>query len=315
MHKLPVGDTVIGAVRFGFQNMFTTIRLGWVGLLLSIVLIGIVGFLVLGGMDFSVLEDLEDWDYNTADENMAALHAVFSIYGGIFLAVLIGAIAFVPLTVILIRMAADVEEAPPGIGYFRFGGTEILYILGGVVSSILHSLVAFLALIPALAAFGWGAIISFADGSDFEAALDNSALGLGGAVGVLLLIVGIVLIIWFAIRMSTFLPAIAAEGGFPLFKALKMTGKNVWHIIGAWILFILLRTAIEIGFTIGVVALTLLFVFLYQAAGAEMEMLGILVVAAGALIGIFVYLLYMMFVIASGIAFPAKIYSHLKQNA
>ncbi|MCI5044335.1 MAG: hypothetical protein MRY72_06525 [Aquisalinus sp.] len=315
MHKLPVGDTVIGAVKFGFQNMFTTIRLGWVGLLLSIILIGIVGVLAFGGMDFSVFEDLEDWDYNTADENMAALHAVFSIYGGIFLAILIASIAFVPLTVILIRMAADVEEAPGGIGYFRLGGTEFLYILGGIVSSILHSLVAFLALIPALAAFGWGAIISFADGSDFEAALDNSALGLGGAAGILLLIVGIVLIIWFAIRMTTFLPAIAAEGGFPLFKALKMTGKNVWHIIGAWILFILLRYAIEIGVTIGVVALFLLFAFLTQAAGAEAEVFGMVIIGLGVLLGAFVFLLYLMFTIASGIAFPAKIYSNLKQNA
>ncbi|WP_306253192.1 hypothetical protein [Parvularcula sp. IMCC14364] len=314
MHKLPVGETVIGAVKFGFQNMFTTIRLGWVGFLLSIIVIGIVGVLVFGGMDFSVFDDLDDWDYNSSEENMAALHAVFSIYGGIILAILIGSIAFVPLTVILTRMAAEVEDAPTGIGYFRLGGTEILYILGGIVSSILHSLVVFLALIPAFAAFGWGAVLSFSDGADFEAALDNSALGLGGAAVIVLLIVGIVLILWFALRMTTFLPAVAAEGGFPLFKALKMTGKNVWHLVGAWILFFLLRYAIEIGVSIGFVAVFLIFAFLFQAAGAEMELLGMLVIGAGGLIGAFLLLLYLMFIIASSVAFPARIYHHLKQN-
>lgn len=323
MTKLPVGSTALDAVKFGFKNMATTIRLGWVGLLVSIIFGAVaVGFFAaaVGWESFEVLEQLDSGDFQ---DEMEALHAVLELYAGIWLVVLFAGLAFVPLYVILTKMAAGVADSPGGIGYFRFGGTELKYVVGAIMIFVLHLIVAALASLPAFYSFGFAISGGFAntdlnttghDPAAIENMVESSAFGIGGALGVLFIVLAVVAIIWFTVRVITFLPSIAADDRLDLGRAMKMTRGNVWHIIGAVILFWLLLYAIEIAVSIGAVIIFLIFAFLFQAAGAAVEGLGLVVIILGGLVGFFVFLFYLMFNIAAGIALPANIYRNLKAN-
>ncbi len=327
MNKLPVGKAAIDAVTFSFINIFSTIRLGWLGFVLFLAIYGIGLVLAFGGLDPEIFESLE---YAAEDphEMAEALHELMGAYSGSILVSMVASIMFVPALVILTRMAADGVEAPRGIAYLKFGGREVSYILGYILACIVYTIVTVLVFGPALIALGIGLFSGvppevFADaatnpealGEAIEANVEGGQFGMAGVIGLLFGLIGIILLIWFSLRMTTFLPTIAVENRIALFSSLRMTKGNVWRIVGAILLLLVIAMGVMIAFYVGVALIVVAFGLLYSALNEVSEILGYVTIAVGGALGVFVYLLLIAFAVAMEIAFPAQIYKHLRGNA
>ncbi len=320
MNKLPIGTVAWDSVLFGFRNIFTTIRLGWLGFLLFAVVLAAGCFVFLGGFieAIEVLEAVDDGDFDP--EHWGAIHDIMGAYGGLILMCILASLVFVPFAVVMTRMAGGTQEAPSGIAYFKFGGNEIRYVLASILSTILHLIVMFLAFLPMIIVFALGiagvaATEAFMDPEIFADAFEDGMAGLAGVSAILLFIVGIVLIVWFSIRMIAFLPSVANDERIDLGAAVKMTKSNVWHIIGGGILFFLMLWAAELAFTLLMFVGAAIVGVTIGAMGGEIEILAIVLGGLGGLGAILLVLFYIAFVIGAEIAFPAQVYKHLRDNA
>ncbi|MBB4659995.1 hypothetical protein [Parvularcula dongshanensis] len=192
--KLPVGETITFAFRFGTRAIPTLMRLGWLPLALMV-----GGFALVG--------------WGLADTPMMAAKIGF---GGIL--TLAGTLLFVPIYVILIREAAGGYKAPPGLFVLSFGGREArvlgaAFILGFV---FLVVVVGF-----QVAKLAIGAVASFVVG--------DGVLGL--ILSVVITLAWFVGIAWFYCATITFVPMAATENRIALTEAFAATKDNVWRIL------------------------------------------------------------------------------------
>jgi hypothetical protein len=300
--KLAVTQTVMDSVSFGWANKFTTLRLIWVGFLIYLVayLGGI--FLALGPEFFT-----DDSVYGGLVEgNPDDVAEYFAMQAGATGIAVLAALALVPFYVVMYRYAAGEIEAPSGFGYFQFGGRELRFVIGYFVAALAFLVVAAITLAP----FGISLALAINN------AEGGGSPGAWGGLTGLFLIIGVVLLVWFSLRMTTFMPAVAVENRLVLFRALRMTGGNVWRILGGFLLMMLLMMAIVLGFYLAIIIVAVIVALIGSAiASALPEIVAIILAIPVAFVVVAGILVFYSFMIGVQMSFVAKIYAQLKGNS
>lgn len=317
--KLEVVETSINSIKFGFGNIGTIFRLGWLGALLYVIVYAGGILLSYGVGFFGAIVDGEITEVDAMTSSMA-FQSTSWLFG------LIASFMVVPFTVAIRRIAAGEIEPPRGIAYFRIGGREIKFFLSQIIIAIIIALFAAVVLIPALIAF----MVSVLDGVSVDmlmqaetgaSAIENTVeqnvadgVGAGMVAGIVLAIIGVIAIIWFSIRACLFTTAAAIEDKLLPFGSLGLTGGNVWRIVGAFILLCLMVMMLYLLFAIGVGIVAAILVGIAAASG---EASGVLAIVFGIIGGIGGVVLLIAFIcVAVGIeqSFPAKIYASITRG-
>ena len=321
MATINIVQTVTDSVGFGFKRMGLTLKLFWLPILIIAAL-----FVALFAGSAELIISLE----NESDPSPEQMTQLFGVMGQFYGALILGSLVFLPGWVMLNRVAAG-EQAPGGIAYFAVGAREWRTLGAIILYMIISSLVFFFAFVPGILVI-FGSILS---GLSLDVISDSDALAVAmdrmfengdvseGAIliGVLLFLVAILFAIWFSIRSSIFVPATAIDNRIDFFKVFGETKGNFWKIFFGFILLGLIQTAIQYG---------LMFVAMIpmMAGGVMMgsmmqgdfdpnalsggEIAGMVLLCAIMLILILVYIL---FSVASSVAYPAKIHVRLSSQS
>ncbi|MEM8988495.1 MAG: hypothetical protein AAGC95_17420 [Pseudomonadota bacterium] len=291
--KLPVIETATGAFGFGFQNIFTVLRLAWLPLVLWVLLYSAY-FYVLGGgaFDFSVL---------MGEEPAVGLAAYSALE---LVTVVIEMFLFAAFTLAVIRMAALGEDAPGGVAYLRVGGNEVRYVLGILLYILLFLIFTALAFAPLVG------VVIYSETEAGDAAWTIPAMVAAGAFG-------FVAFTWFLCRTATFVPVIAAERRLAFFYAFGMTAGNFWRIVGASLMFVVVSVFVALLFAFGVVLLVVAINFTVgmDALQTAVEQIQFASWMVAPLVGAVIICLMMMLVFTGAyLGFGGLIYKHLADD-
>ena len=234
--KLAVTQTVMGALSYGWKNKLTTLRLMWLGFLIYLV-IYIGGIFLLVGEAFLESSTMDP-------SNPDAVADYLAVQGTTTVISMLAALALVPFYVVMYRIASGSIEAPSGFGYFKFGGREVRFVIGYLVIFLVSILALAIIFAPAGISMALAYHTMEANGGGFPPL---------GFVSILLAIAGIVAMVWFGLRFATFLPAVAIEDRLVLMRSFRMTAGNVWRILGANLLMMVMFMGIIIGVYLGVI--------------------------------------------------------------
>lgn len=242
MAKLPVGDTLAFSLRYGLAAIPAFFRAGWLPLL---ILAGGVACVMFGTnnvtMDTSVQLGSESAGMSREISVMEEDIENVGLFAAGLVLCLIGAILFIPVFVAMLRRAAG-EPLPGGLVASRWGGPEWRYIGASLLSIPIYLLALTIAALPAIVA------IAFAAGPEgFEALGEGEAVP-GGPWLIVGMVIGLVFLIWFAVRFSFFAPYAAVQNRIAPVSAFAMTGGNFWRIVVMGIVLGLLLLLIEAAF-------------------------------------------------------------------
>lgn len=305
--KLPVVDTVFGTFGFAFKRFLTVFK---VALLPSIILMGPILYLVLtqlGGLMETIIAFAEATEGSEpSEEDAQALFVSMMPFLGVMMLMLPLQMLYVSMIAVPLHRAIVLDEKP---GIFRLDGLVWRYFFGQIVFLLLIVAISLVVFIPMGIGIG----------------LIESSMGEGENAGVLatvgLFFIGMVLFLFLVIRLSLFMVEISVSGQFGVRAAFAKTSGNVWRIIGAGLLYILLFIGVAIvmeiinyGF-IGVALVTHLDAL--EAAGESEDIAAIFAVlkdmAVSPLGGIYLAVMAVMSLFVTGleIAFPAMMYRNL----
>lgn len=299
--KLPVIDTLTGALSFAAKRFPTVIKVALLpSLLLYVPIIWIAATSLSGLMDqipsLTALEETNELSDGQALELFSALAPFYLVMLLLLpLSLLYNAMVGVPLS-----RAIVLDEKP---GFFRLDSLVWRYFFGQIVMFFL-----ILGLMLAILGTAGVAIIAFDPEENLAAAV---------AIGLFALF----FFVFVTVRLSLFMVEVAISGKFAVRDAFRVTRGNVMRLIGAGLLFVLLLLAVQIVFELvfylfGGLALAANFNAIEVAAEAEdLELMidAIRRMIVSPLGGVFagVFAVYTLFMTGVQIAFPALIYRNL----
>jgi len=316
--KLQVIKSLTETLTFTFSNIPAILRLGWVGFVLSLLLLAGLGYAIYDGVNWDNFAAMED----DAGNPMAFIGDIFKIYGAIFGWFLLSFLVLAPFMVAIKQMAAGTAPAPAGIGYFRFGAREWKFVGANVIlfiiAMVLYTAMAFIiGIIFAGTLLGvsfidaWGNL--FTDHRAIAESANPDPSGVGVAIIFLCYIIGVILFIWFCLRASLFTTAAALENRVAPFGAFRLTGGNAWRLLATFVLYSLFLMAVE---------MVLQFVVIFVMVGGSLSFAGEvdndsipwgLFAFIGSVVGV-ILLVYTMFRVALDSTLTAKMYQSLTRS-
>lgn len=263
--KIRIGEVAGQGISFAAENLVTAVRLAWPYLVLA--LISQLIFLENGGYSIQ---------YHSQMGKVVNYPDSWPLFWLAMACYLLSLIVFMPVSVLLYRMAAKQIEAPDGFFYFQWGSRETKLLL----ATILFFLIVFAAALGAFAPF----MLLMAGGM---------MAGLSGGIANLLMGLGMVafgfLLIWFLVRTVLILPVAAIEDRVALAAAFNMTKGHFWRLLSVFALLFLALIAAQILIAI----MQLVAAVLLDAMGIGIEGIsagGILFTAVALLVGLAVSL-------------------------
>jgi uncharacterized protein YjeT (DUF2065 family) len=220
MNKIPVGETISGAYGFAFADFLSVLGIAW--------LPHVVYVLLIAGIVYGLAPELPN-QLMHGQFDITTLYALRRIGGLIWL---IGIVVQSMVTVGLQRKALG---EMPGATFFYFSlGAPVWRMIGAVFLAIIAYVIIILLTAGVTAALVIAAIKFIA--------------GFGKAVGVILGIIAVCWIIYAAVRLFFFLPAVVvAEGQIGLIRSWELGGGNFWRIFAVcFVVFV----PVAIGFGI-----------------------------------------------------------------
>jgi hypothetical protein len=238
-------EAIAYGLGYGVKGLPTFFRLGWLPTLL---LFGIALYLTSQGTDFNFggsetstsvrvdgdgsvgqfgIQSGRSFEINPEEWTAPIIASAFGAIFALFL--------MIPAFVAMTREAAGVEVRS---GFLpAFGGPEIAYVAAAILSILIYLL------------FGAVAVIAIAlpmglTGALLEGQLSEDAIG---PLAVILILLFVVALIWFAIRFSLFVNHAAVTGRIAPVEAFKMTGGRFWKLFGAYILLAIIVGIIGFG--------------------------------------------------------------------
>lgn len=297
--KLQIIDTVTETVKFTFTNIPTIIRLGWVSFILCLVIFAGLGGAVHATTDWQIFAGLSEGEIDTISLEIGT--AVLKVYGAIFAWSIISMLLLVPYMVVIRQVAAGTIEPPGGIGYFRFGGRELRFVAANIILALMSGILFAILLIPV------GVVALTVFGNDGT----SDPVGPQIALMILVYLVALIPFVWFMVRACLFTTAAAIEDTAAPFGSFSLTRGNVWRLIGAFLLFLVLIMVVEIGLQFVLTPIFMVGFTMVMPAmtdGGEVPMTTIIIIAAVAAICL---LLYIALRLTLESVLPAKIYQNL----
>lgn len=330
--QLPIFQTVGESLTFGFFHLFKVLRLAWLPMILIMVVWAAAVILVFGSgvtavLTAGVAEGFAGKDVWEQIFDGMAWETVGLGFGAVAVlaylaAALVSALVAGSYAVPVYRLAAVNASPPDGLFNLRIGPPQWRY-LGATVIQI------GLILIPVAVILAASFTIAAVAGDGFEPLFDamlqdgEAYTEVSGPAGwgiFAVAVIGVIFVIWLALRLLTLLPATAAEDRIALGSAFSMTGGNVWRLLAAGIVYFIalafISFALELALGIATLiggALTVAIVAAFAGggagvAGAILGPLGVIVIAA-------LYILYFAYSIGVQLAFPAVAYKYLHRHA
>jgi len=305
--KMPVVDTVFGTYGFAFKRFLTIVK---VALLPSILLMGPILLLVLtqlGGLFETIIAFAETAEgTEPSEEDIKALMMSLMPFVGVMMLMLPLQMLYTSMLAVPLHRAIVLGETP---GFFRIDGLVWRYFFGQIIFCFLIVAIVLAVFVPMGLGIG----------------LIEGALGEGQTAGVLatlgLVLISIVLALFLIIRLCLFMVEISVSGQFGVRAAFARTSGNVWRIIGAFLLYLLLFIGVSIvmeivnyGF-LGVALATNLEAL--ETAGDNEDVAAVLMVLKDMVMsplgGIYIGVMsvFGLFVAGLEIALPAMIYRNL----
>jgi len=220
MRKLPVGETVSGAYGFAFADFLSVLGIAWLPHVIYVLLIAGIVYGLAPELPGLVMRGEFD------DTTIYALHRISG---------LIGLIGIVVQSMVTVGLQKKALGEMPGPTFFYFSlGAPVWRMIGAVFLAILAYI-----LIVALTVGVAAALAAVAA---------NAIAHYGPAIAVILGIVASCWIIYVAVRLFFFLPAVVvAEGQIGLIRAWELGGGNFWRIFAVcFVVFV----PVAIGFGI-----------------------------------------------------------------
>lgn len=293
---LGIGDVVAAAFRFGFERGLILIRLFWAPVI-AIIGLEFALFALLGALGAANQTAL-------ASGSTTVFLALF--YGvGIVISVLATFIVS-GATAAYYRLAALGDE-PVGAVFIRFDGPSVRTALAMIITTVIFYLTA---LAPVVSTVVVAAKIEWASwqGQFAHAAPRglpaSSLLAIFGSY-----FFGLLLTLYFGVRLSALAPMAAAENRLSLGRAWSLTSGKVLPMIGA---YILVGLAAQLALVVGGLALITLNLAIAVLGGVFLGDAGGLEIAGFAFSGVLVVGFFFI-VGATHMALPAIIYRRLAE--
>jgi len=268
MRKLPVFATVGNAVGFAFGNFFMVLRLAWLPFAAYIAALAAIGY----SMQSTLVEELLASDPPNPGVILNHLDELAFLYGTMLLlqVIVVSAVAVSIHRVILFG-----DRKPGQYFVFAFGGTEIMYAIMVALSflGVLAILSAVLAPIAYMIVGGdfAGFLAKFSDPKPaMEDFIRSGKFGffMGGYA------VAWLVLIYFALRLAVWPPAVVATGRLALGEAWSLTRGNVLRLLGMFIVLIIVIYLIMIPVGIAVAMLMVPFALHHADAMKDVTITG-----------------------------------------
>ncbi|WP_370335788.1 hypothetical protein [Parvularcula marina] len=268
--KLPIAETAVQSIQFSLRHVWPAIRLGWPSFIVFLALM-IAGFALLlfniPGFPDAVLALIDEMEARStlavspldAFISEAEVEAIFEEYVGEvsllnilpgLLVMMLGGIVFVPMSVLLFRVAAGDTELPKGYFYWRWTGIETRLVFVYICYAI--------AMIAITAGLYWGTVWIA------SSILFRGDVTMGWVLYVLPWLF-LLLMLWVTLRSLMIIPAAAIEDRFSLGAALGATGGNFFRLIGSLIIVKILVIACILAFWL------ILFILSLTAGGLGLQ--------------------------------------------
>ncbi|HUO94216.1 MAG TPA: hypothetical protein VMU22_14925 [Rhizomicrobium sp.] len=220
MNKLPVGETISGAYGFAFADFLSVLGIAW--------LPHVIYVLLIAGIVYGLAPELPGQIMN-GQFDISTLYALRRIGGLIWL---VGVVVQSMVTVGLQKKALG-EMPGPTFVYFSLGA-PVWRMIGAVFLAVLSYI-----LIVALTAAATVALVL---------AAIKFVAHFGTAIAVVIGLIALCWIIYAAVRLFFFLPAVVvAEGQIGLIRSWELAGGNFWRIFAVcFVVFV----PVAIGFGI-----------------------------------------------------------------
>jgi hypothetical protein len=250
MHKLPVFATVGNAVAFAFGNFFTVLRLAWLPFTAYLLATGAFAYFAQASM----FEEI--WATDKPDIGAMFRHVGDMAY--LYVAMVVLQVIVVSAVAVSIHKVILFGDRKPGDYFvFAFGRAEFFYAL-----MVALSFLGFLTLMAAIltpiayAISGGDFAAFFAQFKDWPEIMPD--LVQSGAFGMIMTgyALGWLVLLYFALRLAVWPPAVVATGRLALGEAWSLTRGNVLRILGMFIVMVVViwLIAIPIGIVVGVLA-------------------------------------------------------------
>jgi hypothetical protein len=227
MHKLPVFRTAGNAIGFTLYNSFTIFRLAWFPFAALIVTEGALACALILSMGEKIDGLPSPFKIGEVLESALALNIIVLV---------LQAIVIAAVAVSIHRVILFGDRRPGHYFNFSFSKTEFLYILMGVISTIMFVTVlgVFFAPLMFLMASGdpLALVKSISDNPQ------NLPKVLDGRIPFFLgtYFIAAIFIIYLSLRLAVWPPAVVARNRLSLGHAWRLTRGNVWRLIGAIVL-------------------------------------------------------------------------------
>ena len=293
---LGIGDVVAAAYRFGFERGLILIRLFWAPMIAAIGL-EVALFALLGA--FGLAGGAVNYS-----GSVAVFLAVF--YGVGFLLTAFFVFLFSGATAAYYRLAALGDE-PVGAVFIRFDGPSVRTALATILTSLVFAVtlvapvVATAIVVAKVEWASWQGQFAHAAPRGLSA---SSLLAIFGSY-----FFGLLLTLYFGVRLSAFAPMAAAENRLSLGRAWSLSSGKVLPMIGA---YILVGLAAQLAFVVGGLALVTLNLAISVLGGVFLGDAGGLQMAGLAFSGVLVVGFFFIFG-ATHMALPAIIYRRLTE--
>ena len=309
--KLPIAETAIDSLSFGFKHLGTVVRLGWLPVALSVGLLVLAGYVVASALPLSemidaVQEEMADargghgFDFPNeprpgsgesiyVDEIDPDLAARLPLA---LLLALMASLTFLPLAVLFFRVAAGDAAVPTGFFYWKWGGRETRTLF----TIVLYTLLVWLAF-PLFYQF-----ITVVGSSVSASLLPVISL------------IAFIATLWLYVRTTLLVPAAAVENDMNALRAFVVTGGNVFRIIGSLIVYgCLMLVVIFLAYVVG--GLVLVALVSVAASAGEYTATGTILMAIATIIGVVISIGGIIFVNLAWIGWRGKAWAALRDEA
>ena len=317
-HPLRIGDTLNEAFQFGLKRWGTVLRLGWLPVAVSLILIGLYFAAIL---DIQLLMKAEEAGTVPAVDEIFRMPVAAMIGLGLVLYIAI-ALLYSGVIASVYRLAALGEEMP-GFFHLRMDGPAWRVFWASMISGLISLAILVVGILISVAAFGegfssfmdgmrsfWGMVFEAAE-SGTEPTADSFDENTMQALAAMMRVFAIVTIpmIYFGIRLSPFVAGSAAENRLILFGAFNLTKGRFWSILGAYIVMGIALMIVSMGYEITMAILEVL-----MELGASGGVFALIM----ALVGVIYFVLtviYYAFLYGVQLSFQAIVYRRLKTGA
>ena len=289
--RLPVGETINEAFRFGLHRWGAFIRFGWFPALVSVAIMAAYLGVVI---DFAALPK-DEAEFQSFDQIWEIFRYPMSVTVilGIAAYTLIY-LAFAGVAASIYRLAALGEDRP-GFLHLRFDGPAKRVFFAFVILGLINLLVwgaAFTAGLS-LAGSSWGDLgsafmrfMEIAASAETTEPTPEDFAGLGAPLQAFgwAMLFAVIPALYIGIKLVPFVAGSAAENRLVLFGSFRMTTGHWWSVFGLYILVFLV---------------TMLTSSVFEIVSQIVTMLGTFLIAQGSLMGIVGGALFLLYVVAA----------------